>query len=183
MGGGHFEAKKHAYRQTQDGVVVSFVVHPNDVPADMAVAPLGTIYMIGFQSLGEDGAAHREAGGRPGPIVREHGRETPAQTDSGAGNAAPSPTKPKQKWSDLRPSAQVAMRCAEPDFRDFLAESRAHPYRVDSASDADDTVKEICGVTSKAILDPQNATHEPSALSRWRRIESDFRNWQLARGN
>ena len=26
-----FEAKKHAYRQTQDGVVVSFVVDPQDV--------------------------------------------------------------------------------------------------------------------------------------------------------
>ena len=28
----HFEAKKYAYRQTKDGMVVSFVIHPDDVP-------------------------------------------------------------------------------------------------------------------------------------------------------
>jgi hypothetical protein len=38
------ECKKHAYRQTQDGVVISFVVHPDDVSAELAAAPLGTRY-------------------------------------------------------------------------------------------------------------------------------------------
>ncbi len=40
------ECKKHAYRQTQDGVVISFVVHPNDVTPDLASAPLGTRYTM-----------------------------------------------------------------------------------------------------------------------------------------
>lgn len=50
----HFEAKKHAYRQTQDGIVISFVVHPNDVAAALATAPLGTRYMVAFAQIGDD---------------------------------------------------------------------------------------------------------------------------------
>ena len=26
------EAKKHAYRQTREGTIVSFLIHPDDVP-------------------------------------------------------------------------------------------------------------------------------------------------------
>lgn len=51
---GAFEGKKHAVRQTQDGWVVSFVVHPNDMAPDFATAPLGTRYMVGFAQIGDD---------------------------------------------------------------------------------------------------------------------------------
>src|SRR3990167_6715521 len=50
----HCEAKKHAYRQTQDGVVVSFVLHPQEVPAGLATAPLGTRYMLALAEIGND---------------------------------------------------------------------------------------------------------------------------------
>lgn len=52
---GHFEAKKHSYRQTQDGVVVSFVIHPHDVTPEFAAAPLGTIFMVGYATPQENG--------------------------------------------------------------------------------------------------------------------------------
>ena len=42
----HFEAKKYAYRQTKDGVVLSFVLHPDDIPPDMAVSAIGSRYMV-----------------------------------------------------------------------------------------------------------------------------------------
>tara|TARA_X000001382_G_scaffold83110_1_gene58766 strand:- start:38 stop:508 length:471 start_codon:yes stop_codon:yes gene_type:complete len=41
-----FEAKKYAYRQTKDGMVLSFVLHPDDVPKEMAIAPIGQRYMV-----------------------------------------------------------------------------------------------------------------------------------------
>jgi len=41
-----FEAKKYAYRQTKDGMVLSFVLHPDDVPKEMATAPIGQRYML-----------------------------------------------------------------------------------------------------------------------------------------
>jgi len=50
----HCEAKKHAYRQTQDGVVVSFVLHPNEVPEGLATAALGTRYMLAVVEIGDD---------------------------------------------------------------------------------------------------------------------------------
>lgn len=51
------ECKKHAYRQTQDGVVISFVVHPNDVTPDLASAPLGTRYMAVLVELNDNETA------------------------------------------------------------------------------------------------------------------------------
>lgn len=50
----HCEAKKHGYRQTADGIVVSFVLHPNEVPDDLALAALGTRYMLVFTRIGDD---------------------------------------------------------------------------------------------------------------------------------
>lgn len=51
------ECKKHAYRQTQDGVVISFVLHPNDVSAELAAAPLGTRYMIVLVEMNDNETA------------------------------------------------------------------------------------------------------------------------------
>jgi hypothetical protein len=48
------EARKVAYRQTKDGLVVSFVVHPNDMPDELATAPLGTRYMLALAEIGDD---------------------------------------------------------------------------------------------------------------------------------
>lgn len=48
------EAKKHAYRQTQDGIVISFVVHHDDMSADLAAAPLGTRYQLALVQLADD---------------------------------------------------------------------------------------------------------------------------------
>jgi len=48
------EGKKHAFRQTQDGVVISFVLHPNDVTPELAVAPLGTPYEIELTEIDYD---------------------------------------------------------------------------------------------------------------------------------
>jgi hypothetical protein len=54
MTAAHFEVKKHAVRQTADGWVISFVVHPNDMAPDFAVAPLGTRYMLAVAEIGDD---------------------------------------------------------------------------------------------------------------------------------
>lgn len=50
----HCEAKKHGYRQTADGIVISFVLHPEEVPDDLALATLGTRYMLAFARIGDD---------------------------------------------------------------------------------------------------------------------------------
>lgn len=88
----HFEAKKHAYRQTQEGVVVSFVVHPNDVSSELATAPLGTRYMVAFSEIGDD--------------------DKPAQKE---------PEKPRQSFNELPRAQQAGILCADPQFQQWLS--------------------------------------------------------------
>lgn len=48
------EVKKHSYRQTKDGIVISFVMHPNDVSPELAASALGTRYMAALVEIGDD---------------------------------------------------------------------------------------------------------------------------------
>lgn len=91
---GHFEAKKHAYRQTQDGIVVSFVIHPDDLNADFAVAALGTRYMVAFAQIGDDGK----------PVT-----SGPAQAD-----------RERTPFGQMKLAQQAGMRCTDADFQRFL---------------------------------------------------------------
>jgi hypothetical protein len=50
----HCEAKLHGFRRTADGVVVSFVLHPAEVPSMLALDPLGTRYMLAVAVIGDD---------------------------------------------------------------------------------------------------------------------------------
>ncbi len=48
------EARKAFFRQSKDGYVVSFVVHPNEMPDSLATAPLGQRYMLALAMIGDD---------------------------------------------------------------------------------------------------------------------------------
>mgnify|MGYP003111694207 FL=1 len=48
------EAIKTALRQTKDGIAITLVVHPNDVPADQMSDPIGSRYMVGMARLDDD---------------------------------------------------------------------------------------------------------------------------------
>ncbi len=70
--GTYCEAKKHGYRQTQDGIVVSFVLHPNEVPDDLALSALGTRYMLALVRIGDDETPQPpEKATRPGRPFRD----------------------------------------------------------------------------------------------------------------
>ena len=49
-----FESIKTALRQTKDGIAITLVVHPNDVPADLMSDPIGSRYMVGMARLDDD---------------------------------------------------------------------------------------------------------------------------------
>ena len=52
------EAKKHAYRQTREGTVVSFLIHPDDVPQlltqELSISAIGARYLLGIVRLSEE---------------------------------------------------------------------------------------------------------------------------------
>ena len=86
----HCEAKKHGYRQTQDGIVVSFVLHPNEVPDDLVLAALGTRYMLVFTRIGDD--------------------EEPQ---------VPEVKRPARAFASLPRSQQAGILCGDETFRRF----------------------------------------------------------------
>ncbi len=53
MSGGNFEAKNYALRKSKDGVIVSFVVHPNDVDPALTSLPIGALVVIGWEEVVE----------------------------------------------------------------------------------------------------------------------------------
>lgn len=89
-----FEAKKHAWRQTQDGIVVSFVLHPQEINPEFAVAALGTRYMVAVEEIGDD-----EKPKAPAVLI---------------------PAKAKRKWDQLSCVEQACIRCGEPHFQEWL---------------------------------------------------------------
>jgi hypothetical protein len=36
------EAKIYAFRKNAEGTVISFIIHPNEVPNELQIAPIGT---------------------------------------------------------------------------------------------------------------------------------------------
>lgn len=120
---GNFEAKLHAFRRTQEGVVVSYVVHPNDVSAALATAPLGTRYMIGFAQIGDDGKPIEQ----PKPAAK------------------PVASKDRQRFDSLPLSQQAALRCNDMEFRKWLG--------VATEIDAARKVRVRCQVQSRAAFD------------------------------
>lgn len=160
----HFEAKLHAYRRTQDGAVVSFVIHPNDVTADLATAPLGTRFMIGFAEI--------EAAVVQGSV---QGQAEPGG-DTGFSAASTIPKKPRTPFHDLPPSQQCVLRCQDRDFRRYLTD---RGYMAADEDQATITVKSICAIKSRAELNLGAIHYSAAAYHTWNSLLSKFESWKL----
>lgn len=155
MSEGSFEAKKHAYRQTQDGIVVSFVIHPNDIDAAFAIAPLGTRYMIGFAEITDS------------PVAQQV--EPPAHNVKVEGSSPSGSTKaPRKPFASLPLSQQAGMRTDDKSFQEFL-ETQVPIHDEESYADA---IRSICGVESRAEIKPGT----PAAVS-WAALEVRYQDW------
>lgn len=144
-----FEGKLHAFRRTQDGVVISYVVHPNDVSAEMATASLGTRYMIAFSEIGDnekelvpDGPNSSVPGS---PIAKAEVRD-----------------KPSRKFAEMPLSQQAALRCNDKQFQEcfFAADAIGAAHKV----------RFVCNVKSRSELD------NPDCIGRvmWEKMEADY---------
>src|ERR1700761_9341529 len=91
-----FEALKSSYRQSKDGFVIGLVIHPQEMPSELANAKIGTRYQCVLVELADD--------------------ETPAKPEK------VKLEKVKRDWRDLDPTTQAGIRCEEPAFAVFLKE-------------------------------------------------------------
>lgn len=89
----HCEARKWSYRQTKEGVVISFLLHPNDLPDGLALAPLGTRFMLAVCEIDD--------------------QEQPAK---------PKEKTPKT-FHEMSPAQQAGMLCADEVFMKFMRET------------------------------------------------------------
>jgi hypothetical protein len=159
----HFEGVKHAYRQTKDGVVISFVVHPHDVPKGLADAPLGSRYIVALVQVGDDEQPVHQ------PAKESKSSElTPATPQ-------PTPHPPaaakRMDWRELQPAAQAGIRCADPVFRKFLDEK--YRFHSENSEDAAQGVRTICGVASRSELGTKHA-----ARILWHQLDEHFQTWK-----
>ena len=91
-------------------------------------------------------------------------KDTPARKETPA----------RKSWLDLELSQQAAMRCNEPDFREWL---RCIGYITwmgdDTPENAARCVRDACQVKSRSELNLSRAAGE-----RWRLLDADFYAWQ-----
>ena len=119
----HCEAKKHAYRQTKDGIVISFVLHPNEVPDDLALAPLGARYMLGLARIGDD--------------------EEPQEPEQ----KPEKPKRPGRPFADMPPSQQAGMKCQDEEFQRWASRNNPCPETARAL------ILGTCGIKSRKELD------------------------------
>lgn len=164
------EAKKHAYRQTQDGVVVSFVLHPNDVPDALAVSPLGTRYMVALVEIGDDEQ----------PVNRKGGaHEVEQDQDSSVLMARPRSDEPRLIGAARRidPDRRLAQRagilCADPVFQRFAVDELSAQEQSEVA--ATEALRACCNVDSRRDIKPNT-----EAARIFDRVYSRFIAWRDA---
>lgn len=173
-----FEVRKIAWRQSKEGLVVSFVIHPDDVNADFAVAALGTRYMVALAKIGDDEQPEpirqqmvsAPANDRPPSNPSE--ARTPGEGE-GVGSAPKEPAqqykgvpsdRTKRHWSELSLPEQIGIRCQEKRFREWM-----YARFEDQATDIADAVRQHCNVKSRAEIQPGT-----EAATLWFALEADF---------
>jgi len=80
--------------------------------------------------------------------------------------------KEKRPLSSMPLSQQCAIKCNDPQFRNFL-ESRLVTGEIITAAMAAELVRDECQIQSRSELDS-----DPDAAMRWRRIDDHFWAWQ-----
>lgn len=80
------------------------------------------------------------------PLVKEVVKQTEAE---------------RKSWSELRPSAQAALKCNDPLFQRFMCAA--------NADEAAEFVRAKCGVSSRSLLDTNAA-----AAAKWQQLYSTF---------
>jgi hypothetical protein len=136
----HCEVRKIAYRQSKEGLVVSFVVHPDEMPASLATAPLGQRYMLALAAIGDDET--------PAPILSE-GAAPPAVRAPSSDRA----NVGKARYVAQSPEEQAVTRAAllpkDPKFREWLAEHTGWLSGEMTEEDAAWSLRHECSATSR----------------------------------
>lgn len=175
---GAFEARKWGWRQTKEGIVVSFLVHPNDINAVLAIAPLGTIYAIGFREMpdGDTSGAGESRQASLSPDTRWGNPAQPSVSHEPTGRdiadtptAVPPPEAegqgrdiPRRPFHELPPTTQAVLACQDDRFIRWGA--------CGNEEICIRWVRRMCGVKSRSEL---NTNHNAAFI--WRALYARYR--------
>lgn len=122
----HFEAKKYALRQAKDGVIVSFVLHPDDVVPELLSAPIGEHYVVALAPYEKAAAEAEQQPEAPSP--------------------SPEKVKERRPFHTLPRSQQAAILINDASFQWWVGSNR-------NAAETDQMIKAHMGIASKRDLD------------------------------
>jgi len=155
------DAIKIAYRQSRDGFVVSFAIHPQDMPADLANADIGSQWQLKLVPLDEHGNAEKEVMEKPSPLTTPAAPAVPLER-----------ARPGKRWSEMKLGQQAAIRCGEPAFWKYLSEKCDYPA-VDSKDDAAQAVRELCNVATRRDIGADEFSTQA-----WKNLDDGYYIWQ-----
>jgi hypothetical protein len=154
MSDGHFEARISGKRESKAGIFITLEIQPDDYGPEIANLRVGASLVIGWAEV---------VNTKVEPIV--------AVTNPD--NWLPEkPLKPRQKFDELKPSAQAGIRCSDADYSVFLMDT--FPEIAAKHHDAADVVRELCGVTSRSEL---NSNKDAAFV--WNETEAKYQAWLL----
>lgn len=179
----HFEALKSALRQTKEGVAVTFLIQPNDLPSALLAAPIGTRYTVAMCERGNDEQPVQRPEPEPAkPTVMGMLLETEAADH----------TRPrlslvgKQRYAEAsameRARIDCVMRCKDPRFWAWAHTANIRSYRVyaDAINDEESAaafVRFCLGKAADPVGDPISRgliAKELRVYEAWLQLEAKF---------
>lgn len=158
----HCEAKLHGFRRTQDGVVVSFVLHPAEVPRALALDPLGTRYMLAMAAIGDDERPVQN------PAAQTPERPAASTPEQRGGGASLSGKERYRNSSDMEKAvARAALLPKDERFRRWISKRAGF---ICDEQDAAEYIRRECGIRSRAEIVTSDAAYRA-----FLQIETDFK--------
>lgn len=171
-------AKKIAYRQSKDGMVISFVLHPQEVPDKLATDQIGTSYMLALVEI-DDATGQPKGDSKPSdgdghPVdsdVSSEARRSQSPTEGGARKHVTN-DKPSTSWHQLSPAQQAGILCGDESFQRFVSERWSMTLEK-SGGDFAKVVRWLCDVDSRREILPGT-----NGAKAWTEIVESYRAWQ-----
>jgi len=147
---------------------VSFVLHPQDVPNGLALATLGTRYMLALVELNDDET--------PKEVMPDSKRSTVSTTpETSPHTDADNAPRGARKWNELSPAQQAGILCSDAKFRLFVAERTDQRAENIDSEEAAQFIRISCAVDSRKKILPGSNHAEL-----WDALVSRFRAWERA---
>lgn len=171
MSEGNFEARKIGMRQNKEGVIISFVVQPDDYEAALAMVPIGTRVMIAWAEIGDD-EKRIENGVKSITAPSSNGKTSDFESED-RGSTPRGAAKPKKRFEELSLVQQCAMRCEDSEFVTWFRQQTPPEWWEIANQDAASVMRNELGVSSRAELNT-----DIIAAKKWRNLERDFQVWR-----